>query len=351
MPQPPPSDAAVANDDPPDTTAAETTLRVLSWNTWLLRPRLWPRGPRVPLTRGRFAPDVDRRAPLVGAALRDRFDVCALTEVFEPGEQASVAQAARSTLVRGPARAFPRNTGSGLVTLVDERRARIVASHAHRYRSGGDLRDADALATKGALHVRVEVDPDAPQVDIVSTHLFAGGSLLPVRGAADTSRHHGVRRRQLAELVEFVAAHRAPGAALLLLGDLNVPAHDPAPHLSHPRERYEELSEALSPLGLVDVWHHHGVGLGHTATFDAPSDLELDPQEPDRVVDRAHDTASDPFDAAGERIDYVWFAPPASGRPVTIERPRRWAFAGRDATGGPAGSLSDHLALSVTLAL
>ena len=54
--------------------------------------------------------------------------------------------------------------------------------------------------------------------------------------------------------------------------------------------------------------------------------------------------------APGERIDYLWLATPP-GMTVAVDRPRRWAFSGRGVVGGPAGSLSDHLALSVTLRL
>ena len=45
------------------------SVRVVFWNTWLLRPRLWPGGPALPFTDRLFAPDVTRRAPLVGRAL------------------------------------------------------------------------------------------------------------------------------------------------------------------------------------------------------------------------------------------------------------------------------------------
>ena len=100
-------------------------------------------------------------------------------------------------------------------------------------------------------------------------------------------------------------------------------------------------------MGLVDVWAGHGVGPGSTCTFTSPNELPADPDEPDRVADEPDEVA--PF-AAGERIDYLWLAQPGSGS-VEVDRPRRWAFAGRGVQGGPAGSLSDHLALSVTLRL
>ena len=66
-------------------------VRVAFWNTWLLAPRLWRTGPRMPGLDGWFAPDVELRAPLVGEALAGRFDVAALSECFEQSEQDAVA--------------------------------------------------------------------------------------------------------------------------------------------------------------------------------------------------------------------------------------------------------------------
>lgn len=321
-------------------------LRVAFWNTWLLRPRLWPGGPAVPGGDRVFAPDVTRRAPLVGEAVRGRFDVCALAEVFEGSEQDAVAaEVPDSHLVRGPGRSGVRVTGSGLMTLVDEDRAEVVAVERHRYRAGGDVRDSDTFASKGALLCRVRVGADRPELDLVSTHLFAGGDLLPVPGADDDRRHHEVRMAQVDELVAFVERHRSPERALLVVGDLNVAAHDPAPTLARPGERLDDLRCRLEPLGVVDVWATHGVGPGPTCTFASPEDLPPDPDDGDMVSDEG-------TPGSGERIDYLWFAPPSEGgATVTVDRPRRWAFPGRPGRGGPAGSLSDHLALSVTLHL
>lgn len=324
---------------------APVELRVAFWNTWLLRPRLWPGGPAIPGGERFFAPQVRERAPLVGAAIRGRFDVCALGEVFDVEQQRSVGAAIPSgRLVAGPGTGRFRATGSGLTTVVDESRIDLVRSETHVFRSGGDVRDSDTFATKGALFTRVRVAPDLPDVDIVSTHLFAGGDLLPVPGASDARRHHRVRMDQVDELVAFVERVRSPDNPLFVVGDFNVPAHDPT--LERPEARYDDLHARLAPLGLVDVWADHGVGPGPTCTFTAPDDLPPDPDEPDRLDDRDDEDDHGP----GERIDYLWFAPPIDGTvDVELDRPRRWAFTERGVTGGPAGSLSDHLALSVTL--
>jgi hypothetical protein len=330
-------------------------LRVVFWNTWLLAPRMWRGGPRVPGgERMFFAPDVDLRATMVGPALAGRFDVAALAEVFERSEHDAVARSwPGTTLVEGPGRGRWRTAGSGLITMVDPSRATVVRSERLTFRSGGDWRDADTFATKGALLTTVRparsVDGEGawPNVDVVSTHLFAGGDVFPMPGARDQARHHRARMGQVDELVAWVQERRDPDHALVLTGDLNVPAHDPDPLLADPRARYRDLMDRLSPLGVEDLWAALGVGPGHTCTFDHPFHLPADVGHPDRVHDDGDEHEAT---AAGERIDYLFLGQPASTR-IVPARPRRWSFHGRPARGGPAGSLSDHLALSVDLHL
>src|SRR5690606_34816000 len=122
-----------------------------------------------------------------------------------------------------------------------------------------------------AVLCRVRVAPDLPEVDIVSTHLFAGGDLLPVPGAGDTARHHRARMGQVDELVEFVDRFRRPTNPLLVVGDFNVRAHDP--DLDDPTQRYNDLRLRMERLGLTDVWATHGVGDGPTCTFETAADL------------------------------------------------------------------------------
>lgn len=317
------------------------------WNTWLLRPRTWSGGPVLPVIGEKLAPRVAERAPLVGAAVRDRFDVVALAECFEQPELDAVAAAWPGVrVVPGPARGRFRLTGSGLATLVDPDAVTVTHTATHAFRSGGDLRDSDTFATKGALLTRVRVG-DVGELDVVSTHLIAGGDLLPVRGAEDSVRHHAARMRQTDELVSFIERERRPSVPVLLVGDFNVKRHNPS--LAQESDDYEDLAVRLRRIGMEDEWAAHGVGPGHTCTFADAADLPPEPGEPDQVVD---DPDADPVAGARERIDYLWLAP-AADRSLTIDvdRPRRWAFPGRGVRGGPAGSLSDHLALSVTLHL
>ena len=324
-------------------------MRVAFWNTWLLRPRLWRTGPRFPDPQGWFAPDVAERGPLVGQAIAGRFDVAALGECFEHSEQEAVAEAwPDAELVAGPRRRGIRTTGSGLATLVGPD-VELVRSARRAYRSGGDLRDSDTFATKGALFVAVQVHPDLPPVEVISTHLFAGGDLFPIPGAEDVARHHIVRMAQVDELIGFIEQHHQVDSPLLVVGDFNVKADDPDPTLADPTERYRDLAAHMDRAQLTDLWTEHGVGIGATCTFAVADELPAEPDEPDQVVDVA-DAADDPSGPRSERIDYLWLSVP-DGLSVAVQRPRRWAFPDRPATGGPAGSLSDHLALSVTLDL
>lgn len=326
-----------------------SSIRLAFWNTWLLRPRLWSGGPRLlPLLGDRvFAPDVPRRAPLVGEALAGVFDVCALAEVFDEGEQDAVAaQWDEAEFQPGPGPAFPRRVGSGLMTLIDPERVTMTAAAHHTYRSGGDLRDADTYATKGALFTRIRASCGA-EVDVVSTHLLAGGEWLPVPGANDHHRHHRARMAQVDELVAFVQHERDHANPLIVAGDFNVPAHDPRTP-DDPTGPYRDLLAHLAPLEVVDLWAADGVGPGPTCSFRRGDPLPPDPAFPDAVLDE-----DGPPDGPGERIDYLFYAPPWRRSPTRaeVDRPRRWAFPGRAARGGPAGSLSDHLALSVTIHL
>ncbi|HRW38778.1 MAG: hypothetical protein KDB04_10895 [Acidimicrobiales bacterium] len=323
----------------------EVELHLAFWNTWLLSPRLARRGPRLPDLGGWFGPDVARRAPLVGAAVRGRFDAVALSEVFEASEQDAVAGAwPEASFVAGPGAQRLRLQSSGLMALVAPG-VELLRTERHAYRSGGDLRDSDTYATKGALLTTIRSRAGGPPVDLISTHLFAGGDLLPIPGADDAARHHLARMAQVDELVGFIERVHDPDHVLVVAGDLNVRADDPDPRLASPDERYRDLAAHLDRAGLHDVWADHGRGPGPTCTFADPADLPPDPDEPDRVVDRDDD-------ASGERIDYLWLRiPPSIEGRVAVGRPRRWAFSGRGVRGGPAGSLSDHLALSVALHL
>lgn len=357
--------ATVASPASTGSGLSEASVRLLFWNTWLLRPRWWPGGPALPFQE-KFSVGVRERAPAVGRALCGRFDVCALAECFEPSEQQAVLRAWDGrpvAAVRGPGRRFPRITGSGLLTVVDGLTVRRTASW--RFRAGRDLRDSDTYASKGVVLASLDLGPARPGLDVFSTHLMAGADLFPLPGADDHARHHRTRLAQLDELVAFVAAERDPANAAVLLGDFNIEAHDRV--TGAPTPEYADLLAKLAPAGFVDVWATHGVGLGVTSLERSVKAIDVDPAEPDALLDSpaadgdhagvssgpAVSVAghrSPPKDRpSGGRIDYVWLAQPCVGS-AEADRPRRWAFV-RDLPGGPAGCLSDHLALSTTISV
>jgi hypothetical protein len=244
------------------------------------------------------------------------------------------------------------------MTLVDPTALEVTATATHAFTSGGDLRDSDTYATKGALFTRVRLAGGA-ELDVVSTHLLAGGELLPIPGSGDHARHHRARMAQVDELVQFVQRERNQENPLLVVGDFNVAAHDRRLR-GDPGAYHRDLVDHLAPLDLVDLWTTGGIGPGPTATFRRPAAIPADPALPDCVLDDPDDPddpaaapGGDGTSGEGDRIDYLWYSPPwrRARTTVQLDRPRRWAFPGRPARGGPAGSLSDHLALSVTVHL
>ena len=186
-------------------------------------------------------------------------------------------------------------------------------------------------------YVQIEDNPllwrhDLPPLDLFSTPLLAGGELLPIPGANDTRRHHIARMAQVDELIGFLERAHDPSHILVVVGDFNVIGGT---------ADYEDLAAHMDRAQLKDIWPNNGIGPGPTCTFTEPSQIPPDPDEPDMVMDTEHDEA-------GERLDYIWLRSP-DNLIVTPERPRRWAFSDRGVQGGPAGSLSDHLAISTTL--
>lgn len=333
-------------------TADGDTLRILFWNAWLLQPTFRSGGPALPGGERFFAPMVRERARLVGEALAGRFDVVALAETFEPAEQQAVLAAWEGrrgvAAIAGPGRRSTSFAGSGLFTIVDGRPVRLTAQHTYAAH-GSRLLDADDWAVKGALLVELDLGEERPGLDVVSTHLFAGGDLFPLRGSQDGERHHRVRMAQVDELVRFVDELHRPENALLLVGDFNVAAHD-ARLPGDPTTRYDELAAGLGKVGLADLWVEHGVGIGTTATGDLVPLLDPAVDEPDAVADLdPADGGPIHPDPVGTRIDHLWFRQPDVGPPFATDCVRRWGFP-RD-IGGGRRRLSDHLAVSVDLTL
>jgi endonuclease/exonuclease/phosphatase family metal-dependent hydrolase len=178
------------------------------------------------------------------------------------------------------------------------------ASIVYRER-GRRLFDSDAWADKGALGVRLDLGPDAPPLDVVTTHLLAGDDVPSLHRHVD-----GVlslrRRRQVDELLAFVAGRRRDGDVRIVAGDFNIEA-------SSPTGRW--LVDRFAEAGFVDAWAEAGRGDGRT--------------DPDGRIDYAF--------VAGATVESC--VPVMDDRPA--DAPERQALA----------TLSDHAALDVVLRL
>jgi endonuclease/exonuclease/phosphatase family metal-dependent hydrolase len=87
-----------------------------------------------------------------------------------------------------------------------------VKSHAYHYCAG-----LDCLANKGVMLVSLEVPGLPTPVEIADTHLNSKGASGVPRNRNRTAHH-----LQAAELAQFMAADRTPGAPLIVGGDFNV---------------------------------------------------------------------------------------------------------------------------------
>lgn len=337
--------------------AASAELRLLFLNAFLLRAgRLpWP-------GRARYvhsAPAVDARAHELGPRLAGRYDVAALSEVFDLGERHAVVSGWRRAQPRrrhhrlrvavGPPllRRLPLLKTSGLFTLVDGPALVRTATHLYRTR-GHRFLDSDAWAHKGALMVEVDVGRSA-NLEVFSTHLIAGGDLLLPRERGHRSAVGDFRQAQAHELLDFVRRSHRPGNATLLVGDFNIDALDPSP-------AYADLAGAMDDAGYDDLWVEHGVGPGWTSDLlRLPAELVVpDPVNPDLCLDEVPSDA--PADErAGGRIDHAWLRRPRDGDEVRVEvrAVRRAAFARPEGAegGDELAYLSDHLGLHLELTL
>lgn len=338
------------------------TLRLLVWNTFLLRPPSWaPRFAVSGLDRG-----VDDRARVIGSELAGDYDVVALTEVFDPRVRELVIGGFGATEAAdgpGPGARRGARAGSGLLILSAGPHIRRVVTHTFA-RAGHRLFDADAWAAKGVLFV--ELDVGGVGVEIALTHLIAGGFGFHPRSTSVVAR---IRAAQVAELCEVLRSAHRPGNVLLVGGDMNTDPDARAADSPDP-----DLAATFAEFGLGDWWTAHGTGPGWTSPGERFDDLvRPDPVDP-RFVDDAPSVLPRPDEL--QRIDLV-FGPVggpeaggeaggegAPGARIDSVRIRRRGFPvhalrsaeGSVSAGGPARPdmgaserryLSDHLGLHV----
>jgi endonuclease/exonuclease/phosphatase family metal-dependent hydrolase len=245
-------------------------VRILFLNANLLRVRF---GPLTLFS----APQVAERAGEIADMLAaGEYDLAAFSEVFDEPERAVLRSSGDWTSAIGPSSVVgpPPAKGSGLYTMS---RRPIVTTGIHRYSlSGSRLHDVDAWARKGVLMVAIE------DLEVYSTHLFAGGDLVGASSPPDP-----IRMAQVEELLGIVQRWHQPGNAALVVGDFNIAADTPMG---------DWLRERMSGVGFEDLWLSHGDGDGLT------SDLRSD-AGPDRRIDYAFLLPSDGVECVGvERV-------------------------------------------------
>ena len=302
-------------------------LRLLWWNSFLLRvPRFVPRWPDVGLD-----PGVEERAERIGRELGGEYDVVALTEAFHLDDRARVRTGLGDGVHEVPALARRgRLTGSGLAVFTGLPVVRSLRRTFHT--RGSRLFDSDAHASKG--FTMVELGGAAEGVEVVVTHLHAGGW-----GVGRRSPQHGarVRAEQLRQLVDLVGSAHRDGNRLFVGGDFNV---DP----DRPRPGEPDVAAVLAELGVVDLWVAHGAGPGWTS----PGHRLVDLARPDPADDRFADDGVGHLDRRDElqRIDLV-FGPPGL-KDVVV---RRRGFPAPDLVTSRLRTLSDHVALHLEVGL
>jgi endonuclease/exonuclease/phosphatase family metal-dependent hydrolase len=307
-------------------------------NTYLLRVP-WP-GPLARLGHLHAKPAVRERASEYGAVLSE-YDVAALCEVFRTDDLNRMIDAwdapQRPDAANGPGPRSALAAGGGLVTLA--RSGLIVRSRSRVFAGqGSKLRDSDAWSAKGVLSTEVELIGTRPNLEVISTHLIAGGDV------ADTARHQRateeLRFAQVAEvLLEAADVHRR-GNVSLIVGDFNVQAGTAAG---------DRLAEMMAAAGYRDIWLDHDRGPGWTCdavvvgepiTAPDPDDCRFcaDPAAPDEDA---------------ERIDYAFLRSAPSAPPLAVRSMRRRVFPRRP--GRPEYEampyLSDHVALHLELTI
>jgi endonuclease/exonuclease/phosphatase family metal-dependent hydrolase len=314
-------------------------IQVLFANTYLLRVPL--PGPFSWFGHFHAKPAVQARACEYGGVLGE-YDVAALCEVFRTEDLEAMLDhwvgGNRPEVALGPGHESGRRASSGLVTLADGPRIVRTASSEFAHQ-GSHLRDSDAWSAKGALLVEVELPGAGANLELVSTHLVAGGDF------ADTAHHRArteMRRfGQVDEVMALATGTRSQGNASLIVGDFNVEAGT---------DSGERLTEVMAGAGYRDLWPEHGIGPGWTCDAVAIGPpVTTSASDDDRFC---ADPAEDHPQA--ERIDYAFWRP-ADDAPdsVTVTGLRRRVF--RRSAGSPESDvmplLSDHVALHLDLSV
>jgi phospholipase C len=174
---------------------ATDSLKVLSWNIYMLPPLVMFTGKR-------------KRADAIGDTLsKSGYDVLVLQEAFHHGARRRLTRKLKDVYPYrvGPVhrKLFSPKTSSG-IWILSRHPMKKVAATKYRNKSGLD----NKMARKGAAMVRV-VKNHQP-FHIVGTHLNAGGSL-------------DLRASQVRQIREdLIDKHHQPDVPLIIAGDFNI---------------------------------------------------------------------------------------------------------------------------------
>lgn len=286
-------------------------IRVLFFNMHLL--------PAIAQTVAGHRGQDDYRTQAIAAQLH-QYDLVGLCEVFEARRRREIV----ATVQQNSHQAFqwiesPKPSGRHVICgglLLLSRFPIVGDAHVHTYASASRVLTsgwkADGFAAKGVLHARLRVS-EQPEIlaDCFLTHLESVSSKA--------------RAEQIKELAAYVAAHAAPERPLILMGDLNVVADDPAAAPPADSE-YRILVNALR-LGdrqLVDAWPTLQAGRGGTSDALGAGDCR--------------------------RIDYIFLSPPRDADGPSWEPTAIQVEPFLDGN-VKQGSLSDHAAVACRLQL
>jgi hypothetical protein len=291
-------------------------------------------------------PAREKRATEIGIALQQLgYDLIALCEVFEHDDRVRILKGLAKpvqpwNLAVGPGKSASRpGASSGLFTISPAFVLQGTRTHTYRVR-GSRARDADWWAAKGVLRTVVPLGSGLGMIELYSTHLFAGGGLAGDPPEREKAR---VQERQLDELMAFYRRTHEPPNIAVVLGDFNIPAHEP--------DRYRGLVDRLRQEGLEDIWASRNGTWGETSELDGEENghygeliCPLDGDQ--RCIDEpARDRRS-------ARIDYVFVQRPTAehGAVLELTRPRRVPFK-RPARSDGMTYMSDHIGIETTLSI
>ncbi|MEZ6138215.1 MAG: endonuclease/exonuclease/phosphatase family protein [Pirellulaceae bacterium] len=259
------------------------------------------------------------RASAIATQLHD-FDLIGLCEVFHDSHRQTLisqieSQASREFLkVSGPPRSGRHFVNGGLLLLS---RFPVIESHTHTYRHASRFLSngvySDGFAAKGILHARIKINDSGMMVDCFLTHL--------------ESQSSSAREKQITEMCEFISSHAHDTETIVLMGDFNIVATDHAIVEDYARTATSEYQRLMDSLANVRSTFADVGGDQDCGTSDAISN------------------------DGGERIDYVFIAPPTFDSPtvrVATESVRNLRLLDRKVH---EGSLSDHVAVACDLVI